>query len=167
ELVLHPDAGPRQAVQQCRLAGVRVAHDGDRVQLRAAAPRSLLVTLSPHVLQLLLQVAQALSNPTPLDLDLSLTGAAAGADAAHLAVVVVGADEARKQVVELRRLDLEAALSGARVLREDVEDQLGPIDDPRPQLPLEVALLPRAQVLVADQEVVLQLAAPLSELGHL
>ena len=34
--------------------------------------------------------------------DLSLTGASTGADSSHLPVVVVGADQARKQVVELR-----------------------------------------------------------------
>jgi hypothetical protein len=40
------------------------------------------------------------------------------------------------------------------VLSEDVEDQLRPVDHPGLELLLEVALLARAQVLVADQQVV-------------
>src|SRR5207249_5514686 len=124
---------------------------GHRVQLGLAPPGSLLVSLRPHLLQLSLQVSQALADPASLDLDLGLAGASTGADAAHLAVVVIGPDQPRKQVVELGRLHLQSTLPGASVLREDVEDQLGAVDDPRLELLFEVALLARAQVLVADQ----------------
>jgi hypothetical protein len=56
--------------------------------------------------------------------------------------------------MELRSFDLQAALVGSSMLGEDVEDQLGPVDNPGLELLLEVALLARAQVLVADQKVV-------------
>ena len=123
--------------------------------------------MCPHLVQLTIEVAKPLADAAPFDLDLGLAGTSAGADAAHLAVVVVGTDQARKQVVELSRLDLQAALSSAGVLREDVEDQLRTVDHPDLELLFEVALLPRAQVVVADQEVVLELRTPLLDLGHL
>ena len=41
------------------------------------------------------------------------------------------APHAREVVLELRELDLELALGAARVLGEDVEDQLRPVDDAR------------------------------------
>src|SRR5439155_18172324 len=90
-----------------------------------------------------------------------------GADPAALAVVVVGADQARQQVVQLRWLDLEAAFPRPSVLGEYVEDQLRPVDNAKPELALQVALLPRAQVLVADQDVVPDSAPGLPQLLHL
>ena len=82
-------------------------------------------------------------------------------------VVVPGADQPWQQVVELCRLDLQPSLVGASVLGEDVEDQLGPVDHARLELALQVALLARAQVLVADQEVVGFRLPQLPQLVHL
>src|SRR5207237_9848189 len=110
---------------------------------------------------------QPAPDSAPLHLDLLLTGTAARADAAHLAVVVVGADQPGQEVAELGGLDLEATLAGPGMLREDVQDQLGPVHHADAELLLEVALLTRAQVLVADDQVVAQLLAAVADLGHL
>src|SRR6185437_9758344 len=100
------------------------------------------------------EVLHALADAPPLDLDLLLTETTAGphptSPAADLTVIGVGADEARHQVVQTRRLDLEAAFVRACVLGEDLEDDLGPVHHPGLQLQLEVALLAGRQVLVAD-----------------
>jgi hypothetical protein len=61
------------------------------------------------------------------------------------------ASHPREVVLELGELDLELAFGAAGVLGEDVEDQLGAIDDARRQRILEVALLGRVE-LVIDQE---------------
>jgi hypothetical protein len=45
--------------------------------------------------------------------------------------VLPHAPHARKVVLELRELDLQLALGAPRMLREDVEDQLRPVDDTR------------------------------------
>ena len=58
---------------------------------------------------------------------------------------------AREVVLELRELDLELPLGAPRVLREDVEDQLGAVDDAGLERVLEGALLRRAE-LVVDEE---------------
>ena len=57
----------------------------------------------------------------------------------------------RQLVLELRQLDLELALGAPRVLGEDVEDQLGAVDDPRLEGVLERPLLGRVELVVDDQ----------------
>ena len=53
------------------------------------------------------------------------------------------AAHAREVVLELRELDLELSLGRRRVLGEDVEDQLRPVDDARVERVLEEPLLRR------------------------
>jgi len=60
--------------------------------------------------------------------------------------------QSRSQVTELRDLDLQLALQGARALRENIEDQLAAIDDAKVELLLEVTGLRRAQRIVEDRE---------------
>src|ERR1700730_16544865 len=72
---------------------------------------------------------------------------------AHLAVVRVGADQPWQKVVEARGLDLQAALMGSRVLRKDLQDHLGAVEHARLELAFQVALLARAQTVVADDQI--------------
>ena len=58
---------------------------------------------------------------------------------------------------ELRQLDLQPRLARARAAREDVEDQLGAVDDLRLERLLEVAHLRRREVVVEDDQVGLAL----------
>jgi len=94
-----------------------------------------------------------MSRHTLMPRVLLLAGTAAGPDATALAVIVPGPDQPGQQVVQLRRLDLQPALVSARVLGEDLQDHLGPIKNSCLELALEVALLTRAEVLVADDHV--------------
>src|SRR6266849_5364579 len=115
------------------------------------------MALTPHLLDLPIQVADPLADAPALGLDLLLARPTARADAtthaAHLAVVRVGADQARQQVMQSRRLDLQAAFMRARMKREDLEDDIGAIEHANLERALEIALLPRAQVLIADEHV--------------
>jgi len=61
------------------------------------------------------------------------------------------AAHAREVVLELCELDLKLPLGGDGVLREDVEDQLCPVDDTRGKGVLERALL-YGRELVIDEE---------------
>ena len=65
--------------------------------------------------------------------------------------VLPEATHARQVVLQLRELDLELSLGRDGVLRENVEDQLCPVDDAGRQRVLERALLRRRQFLVGDQ----------------
>ncbi len=59
-------------------------------------------------------------------------------------------------VLQLRQLDLQAALVRLRPAREDVEDQRRPVDDLHLQLALEVSLLGGRQLAIDHHQRVLQ-----------
>src|SRR3979409_1745932 len=69
--------------------------------------------------------------------------------------------------MEPRTLDLQAAFMRARVLGEDVKDYLCPVERSCLELPLEVALLARAEVVVADDDVEAAFQLHLTQLVHL
>ena len=72
--------------------------------------------------------------------------------------------QARQLVLELGELDLEAALVGLGVQREDVEDQPAAVDDLDLEQLLERALLGGRQLVVGDQDVEAGLALGRGEL---
>ncbi len=115
------------------------------------------MALRAHLLDLTFDVADSPADAPALDLDLLLAETTARPHSpppsTDLAVVGVGADESGQQMVESGRFDLETALMGTRMLGEDLEDDLRPVEHARLDLQLEVALLARAQILVADHEV--------------
>ena len=78
-------------------------------------------------------------------LELALARAARADPAAEPLEVLPHAAHAREVVLELRELDLELALGAPRVLGEDVEDQLRPVDDAGAEGVLERSLLRRAR----------------------
>jgi hypothetical protein len=73
---LDEHAGVGEAVQQRRLAGVRVADDGDGAVAGAGSPLALRAARGGHRLQLGLELAHAPQQPPAVDLELRLTGAA-------------------------------------------------------------------------------------------
>ncbi len=98
----------------------------------------------------------AAARKPPVGLELGLAGASRSHSAVHTAgpqtlEVLPHSPHARQVVLELGQLDLELALRAVRMLGEDVEDQLGPVDDPRLELVFQSALLRRRE-LVVDEE---------------
>src|SRR5204862_1022031 len=98
-----------------------------------------------------LEQRDATACETPVGLELRLTGPARADPAAEALEVLPHAAHAREVVLELRELDLQLPLGADRVLREDVEDQLGAVDDAGLQRVLERPLL-RWFELVVDEE---------------
>ena len=74
---------------------------------------------------------------------------------------------AREVVLELGELDLQLAFGASRVLREDVEDELRPIDDAGLQCVFERALLRRGQLVVDEEHLGLRLGVGALELTEL
>jgi hypothetical protein len=81
--------------------------------------------------------------------------------------VLPHAAHAREVVLELCQLDLQLPLRGDRVLGEDVQDQLGPVDDAGGQRILERPLLCRLQLLVDDQHLCTRARVFVLQLGEL
>lgn len=134
--VLHEHTGVRESVQQGGLPGVGVArdrHGGHRVAL-AVQPLGLPGGL--HGRDLPAQLGHPLTDATAVQLDLGLTGSTA-ADALARRRPAAGlagqglapAAQSREHVLQLGELHLGLALLGLRVLREDVQDQTGAVDD--------------------------------------
>src|SRR5207248_167353 len=93
-------------------------------------------------LDVLVQVADPMTDAAAIAFQLLLAGSA-GTDACAQSGEIPAALQPGQQVMQLRRLHLQAALLGAGALGKDVEDQLGAIDDFHIELALEVSLLPR------------------------
>ena len=155
--MLGPHVGPGQDVEQGGLARVRVADDRRGFEGGAAPACPLLVPLGAHLLDLPIEIADPLPDTPAFDLDLLLAESTAGphspSPSADLPVIGVRPDQPGQQVMEPSRLNLESPFVGAGVVSKDLEDDLGPIQDARLDLQLEVALLARAEVLVADHHV--------------
>ena len=151
EPVSHRDLGVRERVQERRLADVRVAGERDGRRLGAPALLAADVALLLEPLEPALQERDAAARDPAVGLELRLAGAPRADAAAEALEVLPHAAHARQVVLELRELDLELALGADGVLGEDVEDQLGPVDDAGLELVLERALLRRVELVVDEQ----------------
>jgi hypothetical protein len=156
EAIVDGDAGAGERVEERRLAGVRVAGERDRRRVGAKPLASARLALPAEALEAPSQDGDSSARESAVRLKLGLAGASRPDAAVHSAraealEVLPHAAHAREVVLELRQLDLELSLGAVRVLREDVEDQLGAVDDPRLQLVLELSLLGRAQLVVDEQ----------------
>src|SRR5690606_12831066 len=124
--VLHESPGPRQTVEQRRLARVRVARDRHRGHLIAGAVGARRLTRRRETLDLLAQPRHPGVDASTVEFDLRLTGATrphtdARTDlttglAAHRLTPTA---KTRQQVLELSQFDLGLALAALRVLTED------------------------------------------------
>ncbi len=153
QAVAHAHVRARQRVQQRRLAGVRVAHQRDRRQRRALALGALHRARALHVLQAPAQHRDAVARQPSIGLDLRLPRTPRADAAAQALEVAPQAAHARQVVLQLRELDLQLALRAVRVRGEDVEDHRRAVDHRQAQRLLEVALLARAQLVVARDHV--------------
>mmetsp|Transcript_26705 Transcript_26705/g.83651 ORF Transcript_26705/g.83651 Transcript_26705/m.83651 type:complete len:604 (-) Transcript_26705:37-1848(-) len=178
EHVLLEDVGLCQGVEHRALAGVGVAHQRDDGDALLAAPLALGLAVPPHGLDLLLEPVDLVAQEAAVHLDLPLAGAAQ-AHAAGLAAAAGLALEVRPEPREPRQavaregeLHLQDALLGAGVLAEDVQDERRAVQHLDARLlaaegRLEVALLPRAQLLVQDHGLAPQRLHGRAHLAHL
>ena len=149
---VHLGAGERP--QQGALARVGVADDGEDRHRAPPPPLPPVLALGGELLELALEAGHAVAGAPAVDLELGLARPPAPDAAGEPRQRDLGPlREPRQQVLELGQLDLQLAVAGGRVLREDVEDELGAVDHPQLHALAEVARLRRGQVLVDDDEV--------------
>ena len=141
-----------ERVEQGRLARVRVADDRDTRDVAAVARPSGRLALAPDVSDALLELLDALADDAPVGLELGLARSTGPDAATRSRQVCPETRQARQLVLELGELDLEAALVGAGMLREDVEDQPAAVDDLGPDDRFERALLLGSQLVVGDEQ---------------
>ena len=92
----------------------------------------------------------ALVNPAAVGFELGFAGTAradAAAQPRHRRAVP---GQPRQQIVQLRQLHLQLAFPRARPPRENIQDQLGPVEHLDVQRPLQIALLRGRQIAVEN-----------------
>jgi hypothetical protein len=154
----HAHASAGESVQEGRLAGVRVTGEGDRRQCRPLAAGSHHGAVSLHTPQLAPQGGDPVAREAAVGLDLGLAGASGPDPAVHppgAEALEVGPQptHAGEVVLELGEFHLQVSLCRVGVVREDVEDHRGAVDHGDPQLLLEIALLPRGELVVAGDQI--------------
>ena len=128
QAVVGGDSGPGDGIEQRGLAGVGVAHDGHHGDLVFHAALTLSTPDPAHLLQLRLELVDLAVDMAAVRLQLGLAGAL-GADGPLAAgtglALQMGphADQPGQQILILGQLHLQAALTGAGPLGEDVQDQ--------------------------------------------
>ncbi len=100
-----------------------------------------------------LEARDALAHAPAIDFETLLAGAAPPDAAAESRQPFVALGESRQSVLQLRQLDLQLAVSRARALGEDVEDQLRAVDHAQFEPLGDVACLRGREIVVEDHEV--------------
>src|SRR5262245_6471519 len=113
----------REAVEQGRLARVRVADERDVRDLATLARLPLCLARRCQPLEVLFEFGDAAQEATAVDLELRLSGTARVDAESLLAELETATAQVRQPVAQLRELDLHCALLAGRMLSEDVEDQ--------------------------------------------
>ena len=88
-----------------------------------------------------LDLLDAAVDSAAVGFELGFTGPAGSDAAAQAGHRRAMSGQARQQVVELREFDLQLAFPGPRAAGEDIEDQLGAVEDFTVERLFEIALL--------------------------
>ena len=152
QLVGLEDAGLGEAVEEGRFAGIGVADQGHRRQLRLVPGPPALGPLTDDTLQPLVEGGDALAEQAAVGFELGLARPPQ-ADTTLLALQVSPTPhEAGREMGELGQFHLELALERAGALGEDVQNEARAIQHPALEMPLQVALLARRQGMVEDDQ---------------
>ncbi len=78
----------------------------------------------------------------------------AGADsAAQLRHFHAPSGQSRQHIFELRQFHLQLAFTGSGMAREDIQNQLRPIDDAGVNNALDIALLRRRKIVIEENQI--------------
>jgi len=147
------DPGAGERVEERALAGVGVSDQGDGGDGNGLAALALLLADAADGVEVELELVDAALDLAPVGFKLGFAGAAGADAAAELGHGFAAAGEAREHVFKLREFDLELALAGAGVAGEDVEDQLGSVEDAAGKRGLEIAQLGGREVVVEENQI--------------
>ena len=155
-----------EPVEEGRLAGVRVADEGDGRDVAQVPAADVAARLD--LLEVFLEGRDPPADLPLVELELLLAAARAeGAAAPLLGHAGLRAGEAREEVLEAGELDLRHRLAAPGARGEDGEDDVRAVEDLRRQLLLEVPGLRGGELVVEDDHARLQRLRGLDELLQL
>jgi hypothetical protein len=144
EAIVHGHVRVRERVQKRRLPRVRIARKSDNRDRGRPPALALRLAAALERAEPFLQDGDPAPRKPPVGLELRLPRPASPrADAAARPLEVAPhASHAREVVLELGEFDLELALGAHGVQREDVEDELRPVEDADVERLLETPSFP-------------------------
>ena len=168
DLIHRDDAGARDLVEECRLAGIGVTDDRDNRIRHLASALAVQIAGFLDICEVALDRVDAVLKHAAVEFDLCFARAAKKATAAALAFQVrPGADETALLVGQVRKLDLKHAFARSRPCAKNLEDQSGSIDDLRVPRFLKITLLHRRDDVIDDDKADFEIADGLFQLVHL
>ena len=119
----------RQRVQQRGFSGVRVADNRNDRHVVALASRAALPPACPQMLKLFFQIANPVAGAAAVNFQFRFARPARADAAGNPRKRVVARAEARQLVFQLREFDLHFSDAAVGALRENIENQLRPVND--------------------------------------
>jgi hypothetical protein len=157
-----------QCAEQSALARVRVADDGQNRHFTTLSFAPPARSLFGQTAEVALKAGDPLTDPPSIAFELRFSGAApsdAASQPGQGEIRPLG--ESRHSVPELSQFDLELSISRRSPLSEDIQDQLGTIDDSELHSFSQIPGLGGVQVLIEDDEIDVLLKATNDQLGEL
>ena len=108
--------------------------------------------LAANGLDRILDFSDAVANAALIGLQFLFAGTARADAAAEPGKFDALAGEARHQVVELGKLDLEMSFASARTPRKNIQDELGAVNNPAFRDALDIAELNRGKIVIHYDE---------------
>ncbi len=130
-----------QRIEQGRFTRIRVSNQGHVQYVTTGSRLALYATLAFELVQALLQQLDPLAKQTSVGLELRFAWSAQTDTTLLPLQVRPSSNQARREMIKLRELDLQFPVGGLRALGKNVENQTCSIDDPTLKSTLEVSLL--------------------------
>ncbi len=143
----------RKCVEQRALAGIRVTHQGDDRCGRLRALLARFGTAATDVIHGFFETGDPVTDAAPVNLEFCFTRTAGADTATETAHGHSTAGQTRQLVLQLRQLNLNLRFETARVLRENVQNQLGAVQHLQVGGLLDFAGLCRRQFPVKNEQV--------------
>ena len=167
QLILDVDSRVGQRVEQGRLTRIRVPDERHCRDFGTQAIRTIHVAPRIHVLEAFRELADTLADESPVRFELGFTRSPQSNTAFLPLEVSPPPYQARRQVAELCKLNLQLALEAARTLREYIEDEASAINHATLEFLLQVSLLARTERSRGDDELRLLLNDQLAQFVEL
>ena len=147
------NSGGGDAIEESGFAGVGVTGQRNSGDGDSDAALAMQEAAGADIFEVSFEFLDTDGNAAAVGFELGFTGTA-GADAAALAGegdALTG--EAGEDVFELGEFDLQATFGGAGATGEDIEDELGAVNDANADGPFEIALLGGGEIVINDDDV--------------
>src|SRR4051794_17913277 len=142
-----------QAIEKRGFSSVRVADQSNHRPWRPLPPAAMQAPRPLNLVELAADLRHPLSDQAPVSLDLRFARTSEEAEATTLALEMGPAsDQTTGLIVEMGKLDLQAALGCRCPLAEDLQDETRSIDHLGANFVFQVLLLDRSKRRIDDQQ---------------